>query len=303
MKLSGLIDLAKNGPIQTIAVAHAEDIEVLKAVKHATEHKIARFILFGNHSKLQLMLEQLSLSISSDWVDVIHSETTEDSAEQAVKSVRNQNAEVLMKGNLPTSTLLNAVLNKEYGLRTKYLLSHVAVFEVKGYDRLLFVTDAAMNLKPDLPELEQIVTNAVKVARDLDVDSPKVAALAAVETVNPKMEATIHAASLAQMNRRGQIKDCLIDGPLAIDNAVSALSAEHKQLTGDVPGNADILLVPTIEAGNILYKSLIYFAGAKVSAIIAGARAPIVLTSRSDSFESKLNSIALALCTKKDESF
>lgn len=297
MKLADLLDHAKKGPVQTIAVAHAEDHEILKAVKHAVDHKLARFILFGNRTRLQLALE--NHSICGEWVDVIHSETPEASAEQAVKTVRHQNAEVLMKGNLPTSTLLKAVLNKDSGLRTQHLLSHVAVFEVKGYERLLFVTDAAMNMKPDLIELEQIVANAVKVARALGVDLPKVAALAAVETVNPKMEATIHASALTQMNRRGQIKHCLIDGPLAIDNAVSALSAEHKHVTGEVPGNADILVVPSIEAGNILYKSLIYFAGAKVSAIIAGASAPIVLTSRSDSFESKLYSIAMALCVKK----
>lgn len=204
-----------------------------------------------------------------------------------------------MKGNVPTATILKEVLNKEYGLRTGSVLSHVAAFEVPDYDQLIFVTDAAMNVAPDLNQKVQIVQNSVQVARALGIEMPKVAPLAAVEVVNPTMQATVDAALLTQMNNRGQIKDCIVDGPLALDNAVSALAAEHKGIKSEVAGQADILFVPTIEVGNVLYKSLIYFAKAKVGAIIAGAKAPIVLTSRADSAESKLYSLALAVCSVK----
>jgi phosphate butyryltransferase len=202
-----------------------------------------------------------------------------------------------MKGNVPTAVLLKAVLNKEFGLRTGHVLSHVAAFEIPDYNRLIFVTDAAMNIAPDLNQKVQIVKNAVNVARSLGIECPKVAPLAAVEVVNPDMQATLDAAVLTQMNARGQIQNCQIDGPLALDNAVSAFAAEHKGIVSEVAGQADILLVPTIEVGNVLYKSLIYFAKAKVGAVIAGAKAPIVLTSRADSAESKLYSLAVAVCS------
>ena len=156
------------------------------------------------------------------------------------------------------------MLNKEWGLRKGSVLSHVAAFEVQNYDRLIFVTDAAMNIAPDVTQKAAIIQNTVEVAQAIGIDLPKVAPIAAVEVVNPAMQATIDAAMLTQMNRRGQIKDCIVDGPLALDNAVSQIAAEHKGIVSDVAGKADILLVPTIEAGNVLYKSLVYFADAKV---------------------------------------
>lgn len=195
---------------------------------------------------------------------------------------------------------MKAVLNKEYGLRTGNVLSHVAVFEVPGFNRPILMTDAAMNIAPDLQQKAQIVQNAVAIAKKLGIETPKVAPLAAVEVVNPVMQATVDAAALTMMNSRGQITGCIIDGPLALDNAVSVLAAEHKGLQSEVAGNADILLVPAIEVGNVLYKSLVYFAQAKVGAVIAGARVPIVLTSRADKAQSKLYSLALALsCTNE----
>jgi phosphate butyryltransferase len=202
-----------------------------------------------------------------------------------------------MKGNIPTSVLLKAVLNKEFGLRTGNVLSHVAVFEVPDFDRFTIVTDAGMNISPDLEQKAQIVKNAAILARAIGIEYPKVAPIAAVEVVNPVMQATVDAAALSMMNKRGQITGCIVDGPLALDNAVSTLAAEHKGIHSEVAGRADILLVPTIEVGNVLYKSLIYFAKAKVGAVIAGAKAPIVLTSRADSAESKLYSLALAICS------
>ncbi|MCI3196608.1 phosphate butyryltransferase [Bacillus sp. HU-1818] len=298
MKLKDLIEKASLHKNKTIAVAHAEDSEVMQAVKLAAEQLSARFLLVGDSDKLKDLIT--SHNISSHHIDMIHADTPEESARIAVKSVSSRHADVLMKGNLPTSVLLKAVLNRQDGLRSSHVLSHVAAFEIPGFDRLIYVTDSAMNIAPSLEELRQILLNAVHVARAVGNNNPKAAALAAVETVNPKMEATLHAASLAQMCKRGQIKGCVVDGPFALDNAVSELAAAHKNITGDVAGRADILLVPSIEAGNILYKSLIYFAKAKVGAAIIGAKAPIALTSRADSAENKLYSLALALCASQE---
>ncbi|AIE60665.1 phosphate butyryltransferase [Bacillus methanolicus] len=298
MKLDSLIEKATQSENQTVAVAVAEDEEVIDAVAMALEQNLADFLLFGDKEKiLTLMHEKYSRMETNGNIKVIHANTNELAAERAVKAVKLNEADVLMKGNIPTATILRAVLNKEFGLRTGNVLSHVAVFEVPGYDRYTIVTDAAMNIAPDLEQKAQIIKNAVNVAKGIGIEMPKVAPLAAIEIVNPNMQATLDAALLTQMNRRGQISGCIIDGPLALDNAISKLAAEHKGIGGDVAGQADILLVPTIEVGNVLYKSLIYFANAKVGAIIAGAKAPIVLTSRADSAESKLYSLALALCS------
>ncbi|PNU24268.1 phosphate butyryltransferase [Bacillus stratosphericus] len=295
MKLDDLIMKAAQLQNKTAAVAHAEDEEVLHAIKMAIKRKVARFLLVGNKRNLKELVKQHE--INEDWIDIIHSDSPEESAKIAVQAVSEKHADILMKGHVPTAVLLKAVLNKEYGLRTTNVLSHVAAFEVPGFDRFIYVTDSAMNIAPDLNMLKEITINSVQVAQAVGNDMPKVAVLSAVEVVNPAMDSTLTAASLAQMNRRGQISGCLIDGPLALDNAISQTAASHKNITSDVAGHADILLVPTIEAGNILYKSLIYFAHAKVGAVVAGAKAPIALTSRSDSAESKLYSIALAICT------
>ncbi|EEK87613.1 phosphate butyryltransferase [Bacillus cereus] len=296
MKLEYLIDQAAGKPKKTVAVAVAEDHEVIEAVAKAIKLQLAQFRLYGNQEKIMGMLEEHGLQ-TSEHVEVIAVMSSAEAAELSVKAVRNGEADVLMKGNIPTANILKAVLNKEWGLRKGSVLSHVAAFEVPNYDRLIFVTDAAMNIAPDVTQKAAIIQNTVEVARAIGIDLPKVAPIAAVEVVNPAMQATIDAAMLTQMNRRGQIKDCIVDGPLALDNAVSQIAAEHKGIVSDVAGKADILLVPTIEAGNVLYKSLVYFADAKVGAMIAGAKAPIVLTSRADSAETKVYSLALAVAT------
>ncbi|MFJ7029536.1 phosphate butyryltransferase [Bacillus cereus] len=296
MKLEYLIDQAAGKPKKTVAVAVAEDHEVIEAVAKAIKLQLAQFRLYGNQEKIMGMLEEHGLQ-TSEHVEVIAAMSSAEAAELSVKAVRNGEADVLMKGNIPTANILKAVLNKEWGLRKGSVLSHVAAFEVPNYDRLIFVTDAAMNIAPDVTQKAAIIQNTVEVARAIGIDLPKVAPIAAVEVVNPAMQATIDAAILTQMNRRGQIKDCIVDGPLALDNAVSQIAAEHKGIVSDVAGKADILLVPTIEAGNVLYKSLVYFADAKVGAMIAGAKAPIVLTSRADSAETKVYSLALAVAT------
>lgn len=298
MKLDSLISMASRDGRKTVAVAAAEDSEVLEAVAKAVELELADFLLFGNKEEIEQMIASKHPDLAgSKGIGIISAPNSNTAAEMAVKAVKNKEANVLMKGNIPTAVILKAVLNKEYGLRSGTILSHVAVFEVPGYDRFTIVTDAAMNISPDIEQKAQIIKNAVKVAQSIGIDIPKVAPLAAVEVVNPAMQATIDAASLTMMNKRGQIPGCIVDGPLALDNAVSQLAAEHKGIKSEVAGQADILLVPAIEVGNVLYKSLMYFANAKVGAVIAGAKAPIVLTSRADTAESKLYSLALALCS------
>jgi phosphate butyryltransferase len=298
MKLDLLIEKATQLKNQTVAVAAAEDEEVIEAVSEAVTRNLANFLLFGDKEKILTLINEINSNLlQNSSVQIIHTNSSQLAAENAVKAVRLNEADVLMKGNIPTSSILKAVLNKEYGLRTGSVLSHVAVFEVDGFENFIVLTDAAMNIAPDLEQKVQITKNAVMVARKIGVTIPKVAPIAAVEVVNPVMQATLDASALTVMNKRGQIIDCVIDGPLALDNAISSFAAEHKGIVSEVAGQADILLVPTIEVGNALYKSLVYFAKAKVGAVIAGAKAPIVLTSRADTAESKLYSLALALCS------
>ncbi|MBI0576264.1 phosphate butyryltransferase [Neobacillus cucumis] len=298
MLLDSLIDRATQLKKNTVAVAVAEDIVVIKAVLDAIERNLAHFILFGNQGIINRMIEVEQNKVNPvKSLRIVHADTNELAAQLAVKAVSNKEADVLMKGNIPTNVLLKAVLNKEYGLRTGNILSHVAVFEIPNRDRFTIVTDSGMNINPDLEQKAQIIRNAVAVAKGIGIETPKVAPIAAVEVVNPAMQATVDAAALTVMNKRGQIDGCIVDGPLALDNAVSILAAEHKGIQSEVAGKADILVVPAIEVGNVLYKSLVYFANAKVGAVIAGAKAPIVLTSRADSAESKLYSLALAICS------
>ncbi|MBM7584559.1 phosphate butyryltransferase [Bacillus pakistanensis] len=300
MDLETLINQATQWEEATVAVAAAEDAEVLEAVSMAVERGMANFLLYGHKEKIETIIETNHPELlKTESVKILHTDSNKESAEEAVKAVKNNDANALMKGNVATAIILKAVLNKEFGLRTGNVLSHVAAFEVPGYERLILVTDAAMNIAPELDQKVQIINNAVGVARSIGIDYPKVAPIAAVEVVNPNMQATLDAAVLTQMNKRGQIPHCIVDGPLALDNAVSLEAAEHKKISSEVAGQADILLVPTIEAGNALYKSLMYFARAKVGAVIAGAKAPIVLTSRADSAQSKLYSLALAICSAK----
>ncbi|MED3624409.1 phosphate butyryltransferase [Neobacillus thermocopriae] len=301
MLLDSLIEKATQIGPKTVAVAAAEDSEVIEAVLDALDRNLANFILYGNEEEIRtiIRLKAREEVNGNDRLKIVHTNSKAESAEQAVKAVSNNEANVLMKGNISTSVILKAVLNKEYGLRTGNVLSHTAVFEVPGFERFVIVTDAAMNIAPDLEQKTQIINNAVQLAKSIGIDLPRVAPIAAVEVVNPSMQATLDAAALTVMNKRGQISGCIIDGPLALDNAVSVLAAEHKGIHSEVAGKADILLVPAIEVGNVLYKSLIYFAHAKVGAVISGAKAPIVLTSRADSAESKLYSLALALCASQ----
>lgn len=291
--LRELFDLARARERRTIAVAAAADAHVLQAVVRAQEMGLVEAILFGNPAEIRAVAEANGLTIGS--CAIVPADSTTHAAELAVRAVNTGEAHALMKGNLATAELLSQVLNKDYGLRNgKEMLAHIAVSEVPTYPKLLAITDAAMNLTPDLPTKVSIINSAVQVMRALGVERPKVAIIAAVEVVNPAMIATVEAAQLSKMGDRGQIKNCLIDGPLALDNALSREAAAHKGIGGEVAGDADILILPDIEAGNVLYKSITYLAGGQNAGVIMGARCPVVLTSRSDSEDSKLYSIALS---------
>ncbi|MEH7546350.1 MULTISPECIES: phosphate butyryltransferase [Bacillaceae] len=297
MLLDSLINQATHNGYNTVAVAAGDTAEVIEAVLDALNRNLAEFILYGDQEKIISLIKlQKQELLNNHKLKIVHSDSVVSAAESAVQAVSNKQANVLMKGNIPSNIFLKAVLNKEYGLRTGNVLSHTAFFEVPGFSQLLLITDAAMNIAPNLEQKVQIIKNTVALAKSVGIEMPKVAVIAAVEAVNPDMQATLDAAALTVMNKRGQISGCIVDGPLGLDNAISELAAEHKGIISDVAGKADILLVPTIEVGNVLYKSLIYFAKAKVGAVLAGASAPIVLTSRADSAESKLYSLALALC-------
>ncbi|WP_096188489.1 bifunctional enoyl-CoA hydratase/phosphate acetyltransferase [Evansella halocellulosilytica] len=282
---------------QTIAVAHATDTSVFQAAKKAMDDQIASFIFVGPINGMKKAMENVFDEHDQDHFELQDAANDKEAAAKAVQLVREGRANALMKGMVGTSTLLKAVLHKENGLRSGKILSHVAGFALPTRDKLLFLADAAMNIHPTLQEKHQIIENTVQAAIKIGVEHPKVAAIAAVENVNPAMEATMDAAALTQMNRRGQIKNCVIDGPLAFDIAVSEQAAKQKKIDSEVAGKADILIVPTIEVGNALYKSFTIFGQAEVGGMIVGAKAPIILTSRADSVESKLLSMAMAVST------
>jgi phosphate butyryltransferase len=290
-RLEELLNLAKTKQKKTIAVAAAHDKEVLESVTDAVRLGIVDVVLVGDKAKVISIAEEESLCIEN--MEIIDEADAKRAAAKAVELVSAGKANYLMKGMMNTSDLLKAVLNKEVGLKKEELLSHVMVYDVPSYHKLLLLTDGGMVSYPELSDKVHIIKNAVKVAKALEIDNPKVAPICAVEVVNPSMQATVDASALSQMNKRGQIKGCLIDGPLALDNAISREAAEHKGILSEVAGDADILLVPNIESGNFLGKSLTYFAKAENAGVIMGAKCPVVLVSRADSAKSKLYSIAL----------
>ncbi|OPJ54683.1 phosphate butyryltransferase [Alkalithermobacter paradoxus] len=290
-----VIKYAKERGPKTISVACAQDKEVLMAVEMARKEGIANAILVGDLDQVKELSNELNIDLNN--YELIDEKDLTQASRKAVELVSSGKAHMVMKGLVDTSIILKAVLDKEIGLRTGNVLSHVAVFDVPGYDRLFLVTDAAMNLAPDLETKKQIIENACQIAYGLDIEEPKVGVICAKEKVNPKMIDTVHAQELEEMNKRGEIKGCIVGGPFALDNAVSVEAARHKGIDHPVAGKADILLAPDIEAGNVLYKSMVFFANAKNAGVIVGAKAPIILTSRADNEETKLNSIALGVLT------
>jgi phosphate butyryltransferase len=293
MTLQDIVDRAISAPSRTIAVASAADSDVLGAVYQASSAGIADFLLYGPRKEIETTAESIRVDISA--MNIVETKDPATAATGAVQAVRSGDAQALMKGNVGTSILLREVLNKEYGLRNgKEVIAHVAVFELARYHKLLALTDGAMNIAPDLPTKVSMVNSAVAVMRALGVERPKVAVLAAVETVNTEMQATVDAALLAKMADRGQIKNCVIDGPLAMDNTISKESAHHKGIGGEVAGDADIIVAPELISANAVYKTINFLAEAKTAGMICGAKCPIVLTSRADSDQTKFLSIALS---------
>lgn len=288
-----IIETAKAKGPKTIAVAVAQDADVLSAVNAAKNLGIAEAILIGDKDGIMKASEECGMDISS--YKIIDIKDKNEASRKAVEMVSTGKANIVMKGIVDTAIVLKAVLDEKIGLRTGSVLSHAAVFEVPGYDRLFYVTDPAMILSPTLIQKKQIIENIIPLTNALGNDNPKVAVLAAIEKVNPKMPATLDAAELVKMNETGELKGCTVGGPFALDNAISVEAARHKGVTHPVAGFAEVLLVPYIEVGNVLYKSMVYYAGAKVAGILLGAKAPVVMTSRSDSEDAKLNSIAIAV--------
>jgi len=290
MKFNDILDIAKSKK-KTLSVACADDTTVLKACVNAAEQDICKPVFIGDKDRMEIIAKEEDIDISK--FDIIDEKDKKSASEKAVKLVSSGNADYLMKGYVDTAILLKAVLNKEWGLRTGRLLSHIAIFELDKYHKPFLITDGGMNIKPDIKQKIDIVKNAIDVYHRLGIEKPKVAILAAVEKVNEDMPETIDAAIISGMAKRGQIKGCTIDGPLAFDLAISKQSAEHKKVKSDVAGDSDILVVHDLAAGNILAKTLIYMTDCKVAGIIVGARSPIVLLSRSDNEITKMYSIAL----------
>lgn len=295
--MSDLKGIVAGKPRKRLVLAAAQDQHSLGAVLRAWKDEIIEPIFIGDTEGIQAVCYENRYDISG--IRIIHEPEIDKSVELAVKMLSSKQGDILMKGKVGTSLLLKCVLNKEWGLRTGNLLSHIALFEVDTYHKLIAVTDVAMNIAPNLKDKISIVNNSVSFLNRLGYVMPKVAVLGAVEMVNENMEATLHAALLSKMNQREQIRNCIIDGPLAFDNAVSLESAQFKGIKSEVAGDTDLLLMPDIEVGNVLYKSLVFFAKAKVASIILGAQVPIVLTSRSDSEQAKYDSILLSAAASK----
>ena len=278
---------------KTVAVACAQDDAVLEAVKAAKERGIADAILVGNEAEIKTIARTLKMHINE--YKIINVEDPVEAARTAVKLVHDGEADMYMKGLIDTKTFLKSVLDKEVGLGTDKTLSHVCVFEIKGVDHLLFLSDVAFVPYPDLATKANIIKNTVEIAHACGVECPKVAPIAAVEVVNPKMPCTVEADELTKMNENGEITGCIVDGPLSLDLAIEPQAAFHKGTTDrKIVGDADVLLFPDIHAGNITYKALVHTAKCVNGNILTGTKAPVILTSRSDEFEVKVNSIALA---------
>ncbi len=278
-------------PIRTVVV-HPCDPVSLKGALEAKGQGLIHPVLVGPQEKIKAAAAQSNSKLDSiEIVDVPHSHAA---AARAVELVREGNAEALMKGTLHTDELMSAVLKRDIGLRTERRMSHVFALDVPHYSKPLFITDAAINIYPDLLAKRDIVQNAIDLAQSLGIQMPKVAILSAVETINPKIAGTVEAAALCKMADRGQITGGIVDGPLAFDNAISPEAARIKGITSPVAGHADILIAPDLETGSMLAKQLLYLAGAEAAGIVLGARVPIMLTSRADGTLSRLASAAVA---------
>ncbi|MDJ0684661.1 MAG: bifunctional enoyl-CoA hydratase/phosphate acetyltransferase [Alphaproteobacteria bacterium] len=291
-KYERLIAYAKTVPAAKTVVVHPCDKSSLKGVVKATEAGLIDPILVGPEARIKEAAAEAELDLSD--LEIVDAPFSHAAAAQGVAMIREARGDVLMKGSLHTDELMSEVLRKEKGLRTERRLSHVFAMDVPTYPKALYITDAAINIAPDLATKADIVQNAIDLATGLGLEEPKVAILSAVETVTPKIPSTIEAAALCKMADRGQITGGILDGPLAMDNAISPEAAEIKGIVSPVAGDADIIVVPDLEAGNMLAKNLTFLSGALAAGIVLGARVPIVLTSRADSTQTKMASCAVA---------
>lgn len=279
--------------LKKVSVAVAQDTEVLEAIKLAKEKNIADAILVGDADEISKIADEIGMDLNS--YEVIDVKDKTEASLTAVKLVHDGKADMYMKGLIDTKGFLKSILNKEVGLRTGKALSHVCVFEIKGIEKLLFFSDVAFIPYPTLEDKVSIINNTVEVCHACGIEMPKVAPVAAVEVVNPKMPATVDAAELTKMNEEGKITGCIVDGPLSGDLAIFPEAAIHKGATDrKIVGDADVILFPDIHAGNLVYKFIVHTTEFRNGCILTGTSAPAILTSRSDSAETKVNSIALA---------
>lgn len=289
-----VISKVKTYSMKKIAVAAAQDSAVLEAVREAKAQGIADAVLVGDEAKIREIAASIGMELEG--YRIIDEPDMIQAALKAVKLAHDGEVDMYMKGLVDSKNFLKSVLDKEVGLRTGGPLSHVCVFDIPCIDRLLFLTDVAFMTYPTLEDKINIIQNTIPVCKACGIETPRVASLAAVEVVNPKMPVTVEAAELTKMCEEGKITGCVIDGPLSLDLAIDAEAAKHKGATDrKIQGDADVLLFPDIHAGNLVYKAIVHMVpGVKNGCILTGTKVPVILTSRSDTFETKVNSIALA---------
>ncbi len=288
-----LMEKAREVGPKTVAIAAAHEKEVLLAAQDAEAQELCECVLVGDRTAIKEIAEENSIDIGR--MMVIHEPEPKQAARRVMELVHLGHAQMAMKGKIETGDFLRAALDKEVGLRVGRLLTHVGIFEIPGFDRLIFISDAGVVVAPTMEQKIEIVQNAIFVARRLGVEQPKVAILAATEMVNPKIPTTLDAANLSKMADRGQIRGGLVDGPLALDNAISLESTQIKGIKSKVAGRADILIPPDVEAANVLAKAITYFAKGNMAGVVVGGKSPIIVASRSDPHQTKLVSMALGV--------
>lgn len=298
-KLDQLVGAARAGSPVQIAIAAGQDPDVIEAMKRAEEIGLATGIFVGHPEKIR------SLAPAAEWEiphDRLIPEPDDDAAaRKAIALIREGRAALLMKGKIKTSSLVKAVLDKEAGLRAGRLLSQVIVFEVPGWNRLMLMTDAAINIAPTLDQKAEICRNAIEVAHAIGIENPRLALLCALELVNADMPATVDAAALTMMNRRGQLTGAYVEGPIALDVPLSRFAADRKKIDSPLVENTDIFVAPDIEAANILYRAILYFAKGESGGIVLGARVPLILLSRAETPETKIRSIAIGILLARSQ--
>ncbi|OEF98843.1 phosphate butyryltransferase [Vulcanibacillus modesticaldus] len=290
---------AQKGQPVRVSVAAAHDEDVLTAIKQGVELSLIEPFFVGNKKEIQSIAEHMGFDI--DPFEIYSTTTETETAYIAAKLADEKKTQIIMKGFINSTPFLKGVLHKDFKLKTDRILSHLSIFEIPGYERLLFMTDGGLNIAPDINQKEQILYNAIEFIHKLGVNTPKVAILTANERVNEKMPVTVEAHRLAQLASEGRFGSAIVEGPLPLDLAISKESLYHKGINSEVDGEADLFLVPTIEAGNILGKAITYFAKGIMAGVVLGAKVPLILNSRSDSAKAKLASIAISVVANNEK--